>query len=378
MQNAHDHVLLSTFPFDASFEDLVKDAATTRDITSHQERKRDYELDRIDRSKARLTAQWEIYQQKVEKNGLLFCCSKEHVETMNRCICIFSSKKALENHKKKNQHTFPKVDLSTNLQLLHLKGEFAFCLATGSMTNRSDVFDRSKFIIRKGNVMTRNKKRSWFDKGCYNAVRKKSKNATAALIADLDAMFLAGFDTDNELKSAKNKYTPTQALSFLANLKMENGRRKYSHDLDNRNGPLPSKQYIKSWFGRKAAEYKEEALDNNRNYADMKANALKKSVRTRYSLSRLSQNVICKLLLVKYNELYKNGSNESREMGDLHSIIAECKRLNLPYDGGKDAMVYLLELDDRVNGIKPKNADDDLELVIKKTLDRAEKYTHQK
>lgn len=96
-----------------------------------------------------------------------------------------------------------------------------------------------------------------------DVIEKKSKpsfRASAALLLDLEALFLQSFDTEGP-KKGKNKYTPDQALVFLQNLKNNDGRRKYSYDKQNDNGPLPTKQYIQGWFSRrknKMAEVEKE------------------------------------------------------------------------------------------------------------------------
>ena len=81
--------------------------------------------------------------------------------------------------------------------------------------------------------------------------------ASEALKADLEALFLEGFEKDGP-KQGKNKYTPDQAFVFLRNLKMNNGRRKYSFHPSNKNGSLPSTLYIQGWFSRRKNKMAEE------------------------------------------------------------------------------------------------------------------------
>ena len=93
---------------------------------------------------------------------------------------------------------------------------------------------------------------TWYSKGCYRKQVKANKfRATKSLKLDLECLFLKGFD-DHGLKKGKNKYTPQQARTYLQNMEMENGRRKYSSQ--NVHGPLPSKEYIQGWFSRRKAK----------------------------------------------------------------------------------------------------------------------------
>ena len=88
----------------------------------------------------------------------------------------------------------------------------------------------------------------WYANGCYHKVDKqKNFRSTRSLRADLEYLFISGFNSDG-LKRGKNKFNPKQALAFLKNLKIGNGRRKYSNVEGNIHGQLPTKAYIWSWF----------------------------------------------------------------------------------------------------------------------------------
>ena len=89
----------------------------------------------------------------------------------------------------------------------------------------------------------------WFDDGCYRKHRKKKFQASDDLEQDLEVLFLEGFQTEGP-KKGKNKYTPEQALAYLKNLKLPNGRWKYSNNKENPCGPLPTKLYIQGKFSR--------------------------------------------------------------------------------------------------------------------------------
>ena len=64
---------------------------------------------------------------------------------------------------------------------------------------------------------------------------------------------------EGEEKGGASKYTPLEALTYLLNLKMPSGRRKYSFCKDNKNGPPPTIKYLKTWFSNRA---KQEADKN--------------------------------------------------------------------------------------------------------------------
>ena len=44
---------------------------------------------------------------------------------------------------------------------------------------------------------------------------------------------------------------PAQTIDWLANMKDELGRRKYSHQRGNTNGPLPTEAYVCSWLSQR-------------------------------------------------------------------------------------------------------------------------------
>ena len=112
----------------------------------------------------------------------------------------------------------------------------------------------------------------WYARGCYRKevlkVYKSNFRATKALTNDLEYLFLKGFEKDGA-KKGKNKYTPAEALVFLQNLTTEDGRRKYSDRDGNPNGPLPTKQYIQSFFTQGNRRWKQK---KSRRQGDWKDN----------------------------------------------------------------------------------------------------------
>ena len=329
------------------------------------------QLDKIDASKNKLHQKWEVYQKNREEKGL-FCCRKVDPKTQDHCIRVFSSSLSREKHESQGHSkcSFPPTDLATHMHLLHLDGNLAFCLATGTMTNRCNATDTKGVHIRDGNQMIENK--DWFKKGCYNSVRRMNKRATKALLADLEYLFLVGLQRDNIEKSGASKYTPWQALTYLLNLKMPDGRRKYSFDSENQNGPPPSIKYLKSWFSRRArqqelevVEKKNSSSDNQgTNYSSMTIAKLRKKTRSRFSLGRITKKQLMLVLLATYNDLesipeYKEQVKEHAAVDDLEKI---CRKLSLPVDLDKiETYVKLFELQDRVEKMKHAESSSDEE-----------------
>ena len=101
-------------------------------------------------------------------------------------------------------------------------------------------------------------------------------------------MFQAGEHRDGGVtKKNASKYTPLQTVAQLANMKDEKGRRKYSYQRGNQNGPLPTEAYVRSWFSRhQSNRYKQEG-GNKDKYDSMTFEwGSRNSVLTLYFLER--------------------------------------------------------------------------------------------
>lgn len=352
------HVIRTTFDYDAKFDDLVANASANRDKRSHQERKHKENLDRIDKSKKNLTDRWDDYNKEIEARGL-FCCRCEENETLNRCMYITPSKKALEDHLTRGKHSFPKVDLATNLHRLHLEGRLAFCLATGSMINRSSAVNKSNHDVQVGSstfqiwseetcsVVNSTEIPLWCKKGCYNTTRKTVFTGSAVLREDLEKLFLQGYDRGSAEKSSANKYTPAEAYTYLANLKLPNGRRKYSYAQSNKNGELPTTQYIKQWFSNRANSYKQEVLLQQREYGSVALNILKKAIREVFEIPRLSEKIILGLLVKQHSTLFPETRVSRRVYDDVSQLKAFCEENSVPFQG-KEALVKILQMKDQI------------------------------
>ena len=190
--DARTHIVKTTFT------NVNIEKGATHSSLGFQERRLLHQLDTIDKAEMRLYDQWAEYKQSREVNGI-YCCRKVEKETMNGCMCVFATTNNRDKHEKKSPSScsFPPVDLKTHVQKMHLSGKFAFTLATGTMTNRSD----------DANTKTTD--------GCYNTVRKTAFSASSALLDDLEALFIAGNSRKNGAKRGQNKYTGDEfTLSF--------------------------------------------------------------------------------------------------------------------------------------------------------------------
>ena len=250
-QDAWSHILASTFSPDDHVTPSLQSAL------SWQERKKEGREMKIDKANKRVNERWDTFVSEREKAGL-FCCNFIQKETGNRCMKTFQSKYCLQRHKNEKcpRHRFPTVNLMTNLHICHMKGDFAFSLATGgggTIKNRLTVgvkieVDDGKEEVREHAVFSH----SWFAPGFYRRENAKRFLPTKSLIQDLQRLFLEGEDRSHGgSKRNASKYSPEMALSCLRNMKLQgSGRRKYSPQPDNINGPLPTIQYIKGKFSR--------------------------------------------------------------------------------------------------------------------------------
>ena len=368
------HILDSTFNFACSQEDLVHDEhCSNRDVSSFQERKQKQIDDLIGKSVKRVDSQWDQYQKEAEKHGIL-CCSTTCHSTRNRCMQTFTSKSALESHEMNGKHKFPPVDLKTRLHEIHLSGTMSFSLSIGSLPNRSKAADNFAFKVIRGKEIKEH--HHWFKKGCYNSVRKTPYRASQILLDDLEALFLAGYQIDHNEKSAANKYTPAQALAFLSNLKLDDGRRKYSHDKTNLNGSLPSIKYIKSWFARRVKRGNEEQLNlSNKSYVEMNEENLRKIVKSRFCLGRISEKALLKSMLGAYHSLNYIDEYDTKGNLDTSQMKLICKALSLPdIYTDKEFLVRLLELKDRCELIEKESDDIDEDILDNNLLQEVEPW----
>lgn len=191
----------------------------------------------------------------------LHCCDVTD-SSGNRCQAgPYSSKLHLANHKKCDEHKFPKANLCGKALQDCTSGKYAFCLALGSMTNR----DRS--LTTEVEVRDADKDRpssskmkvifdSYDSPGSYRRDCKgwdvSKFSATQELTKDLLRLFIEGEDRNSEGKKKNaQKYKPAEAAAILFNMKSQDGRRKYRDGGDF--GCLPDNPEV--YIQRKFAEW---------------------------------------------------------------------------------------------------------------------------
>lgn len=253
--DASAHVVKSTYEIGTNL------SVGKLNTVSYDERMIQLQRSRMFQNNARLDVKNAVRDVYMEKRGL-YCCPVINDTSKSRCMKIFTSKSGMETHIASNKHKFPQSSFPSWVHELHLSGKFAFTLAVGSRRNRSGFVQKE----RGGPTIEPAKKapnhfgsvtQYWYSSGCYRKRSKDQFRATPALKDDLETLFIQGFQTDGP-KKGRNKYTPEQALVTLKNLKIDDGRRKYSHAASNRNGPLPTKQYIQGWFSRRKNKMAED------------------------------------------------------------------------------------------------------------------------
>jgi hypothetical protein len=221
---------------------------------------------------ARLDVKNAVRDVYMEKRGL-YCCPTINDTSNSRCMKIFTTRSGMERHLESNKHKFPQSSFPSWVHELHLSGRFAFTLAVGSRRNRSGFVEKERGgpTIEPAKIAPKcSITQDWYSSGCYRKRSKPQFRASPALKDDLETLFIQGFQIDGP-KKGRNKYTPEQALATLKNLKTDDGRRKYSHVAGNRNGHLPTKQYIQGWFSRRKNKMAEDeknrakALERARN-----------------------------------------------------------------------------------------------------------------
>ena len=340
--------------------------ATIHSQKGVQERKHEMQQDRIEASEVTLGRAWDDYIKKREEKGF-FCCGKVEETTMNRCMCSFVTRKGMNAHIGKGDCRFPAMDLKTKLHKMHLSGMFALSLATGSMTNRyNDPNSKGEVVVNEGNADVRvheEVRSSWCEPGCYRKPESKNTSVSKSLIQDLDFLFMQGFQTDGP-KQGTNKYTAEQARAYLLNLFIDGGRRKYSHDPNNKNGPIPSCQYIKSWFSRRkkkmadteirkkarsqqinSADNDEEDLGVLDDYQRWNMNKLKGEVANRMGTKFSKKNFLIETLQLDD----KLKSEEPRGYACTTTALSAscCDRFLPSSPQKKESLISFLRLDDR-------------------------------
>lgn len=278
------------------------------------------------------------------------------------------TEQAFQNHKAKGKHDFPPNDLKTEVLLKHTSGRYAAGIC-GEIPNRCRVYATDLVIdayvgtipsFNIGLIGNKPSHEAFFGTGFYRKRRKdrtpQNFHASKELFMDLEALFLDGETRDgvNGGKLNASKYTADDAQARLANMVQSNGRRKYSPDPSNPNGPLPTISYIRNWFSRRArgdiaplAHLDSSEADI---YDNMTLDALKKECSKRHIVPT-AKHVMINLL--NSNDIL-NGSSIDTDAGATYEklssevLIQLCKDNGLPYTVSMKALKLLLKNKDKV------------------------------
>lgn len=295
--------------------------------------------------------------------GLHICTAiNENEVDQERCTCKFMFRNALEKHKKrceegKAHHVFPRRDLLSDVLADATSGKWALALACGSMPNRCQAMSQD-IVIENGTLgdkpLHSSVPNDWFSRGCYRRdTRKKNTfRASLELVKDLQLLYLAGERRDGggEKKNA-SKYTPSQAIARLANMKDEQGRRKYSYRQGNPNGPLPSEAYVRSWFSRQKSSKKKDKHDRSADaYDAMDIDHLRKTCTDRLFDGRekiKAKDIVIKMLMLDSTQRDENdvcdyNGMRMKELDELRKARA------LPTANSKKSFKYMLRMQDKV------------------------------
>ena len=376
---------------------------------SYQKRKVEFQRNKMEKANEVAMETWDEYLKEREENDVSVCGMEEVAKggfvSGRVCLCTFNTKGGRQRHIAKGKHIFPALDLVTLTHHMHLSNKFAFSLALGSLPNRNSYIIKSRGVdieVGKTNpVWNANFKHDWFGPGCYKKHTKKSFRCSTALRLDLEALFMEGLVRDGA-KKGSTKFTPLEARMILKNMELSNGRRKYSPDISNLNGPLPEEKYIQSWFHRRKKKLetamKEKQIqkkkgrndgidasavsitnsmfeiddggsesesvdssrdegedgDNNkealrREYQKMSITALKKLIERRLDISEFKPKIFFIKLLEIHNALSGILDQNDYSTGyKLTDIKVLCSNLGLPSDTNKPSVIKLLEYNDEV------------------------------
>ena len=340
-------------------------------------------MDYIDKNNKKVEDKWETYINNRKSRGL-FCCGEVEPDTLNRCLCVFVTESGVTKHRSRGKHKFPPIDLQSHIHLMHLSGKFAFSLATGSMANRAEV--KSEAVLNDGDpdFELNYTGAKAFVKGCYRSTRADAFRASNYLIDDLEGLFQQGLRRDGP-KQGSNKYTSEQALAFLRNLKMDNGRRKYSPDGDNEHGNLPTTSYITGWFSRRKRRMVEEELSNKvlrqpvvntaDNFQSMSRDVLRNKVQkileTTSAHVGLSEKRFMQQMLIRYDEINLVEERIDYKDKTIPALRKIFNKRKLPTGiATKPGLICFLRLDAKVERMRlhRKNSGNTLDRTIMETL----------
>lgn len=291
------------------------------------------------------------------QNAGLYICPCVNDDTKERCLRKFMHAGALTKHMKcceegKEKHLYAKTDLYSNILLDVTKGKWALALSIGSLSNRCRAISKGVEIIdAQSSTIYNHFKKEWYADGCYRSdVRpRKVFRGTKELTKDLELLFRAGERRDGGgAKKNAAKYTPEQAIARLANMKDNNGRRKYSHRENNPNGPLPSEAYVRSWFSRQKTRKQKRGGDlyDTMTHDELKSSCLNTFFAGDNNVTR--KDFVVKMLMMEdtkndESDLYKYENFTVKQLDEMRKIK------NLPGPFTMLSYRHILRLHDQIS-----------------------------
>jgi hypothetical protein len=170
--------------------------------------------------------------------------------------------------------------------------------------------------------------------GCYRRdfqlLKKEPFRASAELQKDLEMLFQEGENRGENTKGKKTKagkYTHTEAVAVLMNLKIGD-RRKYR--LGGEFGPLPTANYVRSWFSIRKRKGAKALSGFGDKFDEMSLDQLKSAFEKLFGMKPTKKNVLQKILEAD-DQLQDGGNDNAYSLLQLKDIEKECKDRNLPY-----------------------------------------------
>ena len=273
----------------------------------------------------------------------LFPCDEEEPHTCSQCIAgPFHSAYHLQKHKQFGEHVYPSLNLISHATAKAVSGEYAFCLALGSMTNKDRVLS-PPFEAKEPSLEFPSNKRVWnhcFNAGCYRrdckAWKTKKIQASPELTKDVRALFDEGENRSSggEKRNAA-KYTPVEAAAVLHEM-MDGARRKYRTGGPYGNLPDNPSEYIQRKFAewaRKGAKGLNDVATDSRKGMTIKD--LKSLYEERFKESATDTNILKQILEIDDEMKHREGQNALYNDLNLEELKAECKQRDLECDKTK-------------------------------------------
>lgn len=333
-------------------------------------------------------------EEKLKTESGVFPCPVLQIDTMSKCILEYATKEGLERHIQKCQegaakHVFPKfnsVSKTLNDASKGLHDPLNLCV--GGRTNR----DTACFVKRelqngrsieqcngclgkecpncKANecngcagikcLKCNGVSSLCFGEGCYRRdfklLKKEPFRASAELLKDLEVLFQEGENREENNKGKKTKktkagkYTHTEAVAILMNLKIGD-RRKYRPGGEF--GPLPTANYVRSWFSIRKRKGAKALSGSGDKFDGMSLDKMKSAFEQLFGIKPSKKNVLQKILEAD-DHLQDGGHDNTYSLLQVKDIEKECKARNLPYSVSAKALKITLRAYQKENDTAAK------------------------